>query len=84
MADRKESKKKRKRDGERKRGEGSPPTTRETKCLVEALAAWPMNKAVRWQVRLGAITHQSLGQDPLKDTSCLNGKEKEGAVAGEG
>lgn len=35
-------------------------------------------------MRLGAITHQSLGQDPLKDTSCLNGKEKEGAVAGEG
>ena len=43
-----------------------------------------MNNAVRGQVRLGAITHQSLGQDPLKDTSCLNGKEKEGAVAGEG
>lgn len=42
-----------------------------------------MNNAVRGQVRLGAITHQSLGQDPLKDTSCLNGKEKEGAVAGE-
>lgn len=37
-----------------------------------------MNKAVRGQVRFGAITHQSLGQDPLKDTSCLNGKEKEG------
>lgn len=35
-------------------------------------------------MRLGAITHQSLGQDPLKDTSCLNGKEKEGAVAGFG
>lgn len=43
-----------------------------------------MNNAVRGQVRRGAITHQSLGQDPLKDTSCLNGKEKEGAVAGEG
>lgn len=43
-----------------------------------------MNKAVRGQVRFGAITHQSLGQDPLKDTSCLNGKEKEGAVVGFG
>ena len=43
-----------------------------------------MNTAVRGQVRLGAITHQSLGQDPLKDTSCLNGKAKEGEEAGEG
>lgn len=43
-----------------------------------------MNNAVRGQVRLGTITHQSLGQDPLKDTSCLNGKQEEGAVAGEG
>lgn len=47
-------------------------------------AASPMNNAVRGQVRLGAITHQSLGRDPLKDTSCLNGKEKEGAAAREG
>lgn len=37
-----------------------------------------MNNAMRGQVRLAAITHQSLGQDPLKDTSCLNGKEREG------
>ena len=43
-----------------------------------------MNNAVRGQVMLGTITHQSLGQDPLKDTSCLNGKQEEGAVAGEG
>lgn len=42
-----------------------------------------MNNAARGQVRLGTITHQSLGQEPLKDTSCLNGKQKEGAVAGE-
>lgn len=43
-----------------------------------------MNNAARGQVRLGAITHQSLGQDPLKDTSCLNGKAKEGEVTEEG
>lgn len=29
-------------------------------------------------MRLGPITHQSLGQDPLKDSSCLNGKDREG------
>lgn len=43
-----------------------------------------MNNAVRGQVRLGAITHQSLGQDPLKDTSCLNGNAKEGEVTEKG
>lgn len=37
-----------------------------------------MNSATRGQVRLEAITHQSQGQDPLKDTSCLNGKSKGG------
>ena len=39
------------------------------------------NTVVRGQVRLGAITHQSLGREHLKDTSCLNGKEKVGAMA---
>lgn len=40
-----------------------------------------MTNVVRGQVRLAAITHQSPGQDPLKDTSCLNGKEKGGKKA---
>lgn len=37
-----------------------------------------MNKTVRGQVRLGTITHQSLGQKALEDSSCLSGKNKGG------
>lgn len=57
-----------------------------------SLSAGPMDRGVgggrSWvvgegeQVRLRPITHQSQGQDPLKDTGCLNGKEGVGGGGG--